>query len=205
VLAALHDRAADCWRPLLALADAIGGRWPARAREAAIALSGGDSGADNDVASELLKDIQAIFNDRPDDDAVGSTDLLAKLNALADRPWPTFTKGGKPLNGHGLARLLKRFGIVAAGTMRFGTETAKGYRRGGFDDAFARYLGSEPSHRHTVNETGPEVAKTKRHTAAECDGLETQVSPVNTGVCDGVTVQRPGNGEGGTDGNDYGV
>ena len=35
----LHDRAADNWRPLLAIADAAGGEWPERARKAAKTLS----------------------------------------------------------------------------------------------------------------------------------------------------------------------
>jgi putative DNA primase/helicase len=36
----LNDRAADNWRPLLAIADLAGGDWPTRAREAACLLSG---------------------------------------------------------------------------------------------------------------------------------------------------------------------
>lgn len=187
---ALNDRAQDVWEPLFAIADLAGGAWPIRVRSAAIALAG-QQPDDNDTAVELLKDVRSIFAERPDDDAIGSTDLLAKLNALADRPWPTFSRGDKPLNGYGLARLLKPFGIASAGTMRFGTVTAKGYRRGGFDDAFACYLGSEASHRNNVNETGPEVSKTKCHRAAECDASEMQVSSTNTGLCYGVTVQRP--------------
>ena len=37
---ALGDRAADNWRPLLAIADAVGGHWPETARQAAIVLAG---------------------------------------------------------------------------------------------------------------------------------------------------------------------
>jgi putative DNA primase/helicase len=37
---ALNDRAADNWRPLLAIADLAGEDWPKRAREAALVLSG---------------------------------------------------------------------------------------------------------------------------------------------------------------------
>ncbi|MEK7838677.1 MAG: DUF3631 domain-containing protein, partial [candidate division NC10 bacterium] len=33
------DRVADNWRPLLAIADAAGGRWPAEARKAATEIS----------------------------------------------------------------------------------------------------------------------------------------------------------------------
>ena len=35
---ALNDRAMDNWRPLLAIADAVGGTWPERARNAALLL-----------------------------------------------------------------------------------------------------------------------------------------------------------------------
>ena len=36
----IEDRNADVWEPLLAIAEAAGGDWPQRAREAAIALVG---------------------------------------------------------------------------------------------------------------------------------------------------------------------
>jgi putative DNA primase/helicase len=39
---ALNDRAADNWRPLLAIADLAGGKWPEQGREAAHTLSGED-------------------------------------------------------------------------------------------------------------------------------------------------------------------
>jgi putative DNA primase/helicase len=45
---ALNDRQADCWRPLLHLAELAGGDWPARARAAAVALS---AGSDADQAA----------------------------------------------------------------------------------------------------------------------------------------------------------
>jgi uncharacterized protein DUF3631 len=34
------DRQADCWEPLLAIADVAGGEWPARSRRAAVTLAG---------------------------------------------------------------------------------------------------------------------------------------------------------------------
>src|SRR5262249_26279091 len=35
----LNDRAGDCWRPLLAIADRAGGEWPELARSAAVAMA----------------------------------------------------------------------------------------------------------------------------------------------------------------------
>src|SRR5262249_51436770 len=53
---ALNDRAADNWRPLLAIADLAGGEWPQLARQAALTLSG--EAQDGAVGVELLKDIR---------------------------------------------------------------------------------------------------------------------------------------------------
>jgi hypothetical protein len=61
---ALHDRAADCWRPLLAIADVARGEWPDRARTAAVALSQ----STEDSASTrvlLLADLSELFDREP--------------------------------------------------------------------------------------------------------------------------------------------
>src|SRR5262245_21628928 len=55
----LNDRAADNWRPLLAIADLAGGTWPEKARGAACLLSGGEQ--DGAIGVELLKDIRSAF------------------------------------------------------------------------------------------------------------------------------------------------
>ena len=38
----MNERAEDIWEPLLAVAEAAGGEWPARARQAALALTPAD-------------------------------------------------------------------------------------------------------------------------------------------------------------------
>jgi putative DNA primase/helicase len=50
---ALNDRAADNWRPLLAIADLAGGEWPVRARDAACLLSGEGHDAKSIMSSSL--------------------------------------------------------------------------------------------------------------------------------------------------------
>src|SRR5262249_26392258 len=57
---ALHDRAADNWRPLLAIADAAGGEWPSLARVAAFALT--DSEDDRSLPTLLLRDLRDLFD-----------------------------------------------------------------------------------------------------------------------------------------------
>jgi putative DNA primase/helicase len=48
----VYNRAADNWRPLLGIAYAVGGSWPEKARQAAVALAGG--GIDEVSRTELL-------------------------------------------------------------------------------------------------------------------------------------------------------
>ena len=97
----LNDRAADNWRPLLAIADLAGGAWPGRAREAACLLSG--EGHDStSVNVELLADIRLAFGET---DVIRSADLVAKLIADPERPWAEW-RHGKPITQKQLAGLL---------------------------------------------------------------------------------------------------
>ena len=85
----------------------------------------------------LLSDIQVVFGMKKTD-RLKSEMLTTALNAMTDRPWPTFDRG-RWMTPAGIARMLKPFGIGSE-TIRFGEETAKGYRLSAFDDAFTRYL-----------------------------------------------------------------
>jgi putative DNA primase/helicase len=134
----LHDRAADCWRPLLAIADLAGGDWPARARSAAVELSGGDAAADESVTVGLLADVRTIYDDR-DADVITSADLAAALVALTDRPWAEWSHG-RPLSASRLARLVRPYGIMPC-VHWLGGRAVRGYRRAQWIDAWTRYLG----------------------------------------------------------------
>ena len=70
----LHDRAADNWRPLIAIADLAGGEWPARARRTAIKLSAEEQG--KSARTQLLSDIREILGDR---DKITSSELVTRL------------------------------------------------------------------------------------------------------------------------------
>jgi putative DNA primase/helicase len=134
--AGLFNRAADNWRPLLAIADVAGGAWPARARRAVQSLAA--AGDDDQSASiALLADIRAIFAERRTD-RLPSAELVDALIAIEGRPWAEW-KAGKPITANGLARVLKPFRIKP-GTIRTSVGTPKGYQLAQFDDAFARYL-----------------------------------------------------------------
>jgi hypothetical protein len=62
----LHDRASDNWRPLLAIADLIGGEWRDHAREAALTLSGTPPESSDSIRVLLLRDIRDSFRDGED-------------------------------------------------------------------------------------------------------------------------------------------
>jgi putative DNA primase/helicase len=196
VPASLNDRAQDNYRPLLALADAIGGPWPARARAAALAL-GGDEAAE-DARTELLADIKVVFEAADNPVVMASADIIKGLVDMEDRPWSEWSKG-KPITGSKLARTLKSFQVTAAGTVRIGTKTAKGYRLEAFTDAFERYLPRnsvfKASHRNNPNETGPESTIPKSHTVEACDGLESAVHARKHCACYGVTLPNGVSGE----------
>ena len=55
------DRDADCWEPLLAIADAVGGAWPRRARAAAVELAASGRGRTQTRGVQLLRDLLEVF------------------------------------------------------------------------------------------------------------------------------------------------
>jgi len=135
----LHDRASDNWRPLLAIADAVGEPWPARARHAAVQLSGNKRNAETPAAA-LLADIRDVFTE------AGADRMESRLLAIAlaskdEGPWAEW-RNGKPITVNQIAAILGPFGVHPK-TIRFGDKTAKGYLLADFEDAFARYVPSE--------------------------------------------------------------
>lgn len=140
----LHDRALDAWEPLLAIAEAAGGPWVERATCAAYALTAASNAVETGASVRLLADLAAIFEIRGMPGSVTTTDALDSLCRLEDAPWADWN--GVGLTAHGLARLLRGYGVTP-GTVRHGKHTAKGYSRAALEDAWRRYL-PQPSHRH---------------------------------------------------------
>lgn len=142
----LNDRAADNWRPLLAIADLAGGEWPQLAREAAVFLSMDADEEDSSAKAMLLSDIRAVFSDRDDtrlDDEwrgrILSHHLCAMLIKLEDRPWADWRRG-KPITPRDLASLLKGYEIRPKDVKSTYGSVRKGYDLEDFRDAFDRYL-----------------------------------------------------------------
>ena len=138
--AGVFNRAADNWRPLLlAIADAVGGEWPERARRAVqcVAAAAGDD--DQSIRVTLLADIRVIFAEHTTE-RLPSAALVEALVAIEGRPWAEW-KVGKPITANGLARLL-----APLDQARHDPHQQRQPRRAigfGIQDAFARYLPGE--------------------------------------------------------------
>jgi putative DNA primase/helicase len=130
----LNGRAADNWRPLLAIADLAGGAWPTRARDAACMLSGeGHESSSTNV--ELLVDIKKVFGGAQE---MRSEALVSALKADPELPWAEWLRG-KGLTQKHLAGLLKPFGIRSETVHPPGQSHGKGYKRGRFEPVWERY------------------------------------------------------------------
>jgi hypothetical protein len=145
----LGDRAQDVWEPLLAIADLAGADWPQRARTAALELSAGQNIDEESVRVRLLYDIRAAFDTRQVE-RISSAELVEALNADDEAPWGDWY--GKQLTARTLAKMLRPFAIRPH-VIRLASETARGYAREHFEDAFARYLDSDSLHTDSVSVT----------------------------------------------------
>ncbi|MBA2625341.1 MAG: DUF3631 domain-containing protein, partial [Acidimicrobiia bacterium] len=139
----LTDRAADCWEPLIAIADIAGGAWPDRARAAARILNAARLDRDPSLGVRLLADVRSAFGDA---DRIFTEELLARLVGMDESPWGDMY--GRALDARGLAKRLRPYD-VAPKQLRIGDRSAKGYERSAFHDAWDRYLPGEPETRVT--------------------------------------------------------
>jgi hypothetical protein len=63
VPAQVRDRDQDVWEPLIAIADLVGGEWPAGARVAAVALVADARETEPRLGIRLLADLRTVFED----------------------------------------------------------------------------------------------------------------------------------------------
>jgi hypothetical protein len=136
----LEDRAADTWEPLIALADYAGGRWPAQARNAALALLGDrEESTEVTLKIRLLMDCRTAFAQAS---ALPSTALLNRLRADDEAPWSDLA--GTGLTVRRLAAMLREYEVSPANRRWEDGTQSKGYARSDFVDAWARYCPPEP-------------------------------------------------------------
>ncbi|MDF3838552.1 DUF3631 domain-containing protein [Cupriavidus basilensis] len=145
-----NDRFSDNWEPLLAVASILGSDWLEHARHAATKLSARTDHRDQAGLEELLSDIKLAFESAAAS-KLSTGQLMQTLTNDPEKPWGRFTRGG-PITAHDLARLLRPLHIrsVNLRTERSPGDVGpapslKGYYHRDFEDAFARYLPSDPS------------------------------------------------------------
>jgi hypothetical protein len=190
----LINRAADNWRPLYAIADAIGSDWPERARSAALTLMPSEADSQGTV---LLNDIKTIFDDREREagqwaNRIFSETLAEALAAIEGGKWAEYGKSRKPISKNQMAQLLKAFNVAPA-SVRIGAKSLKGYYRHQFEDLWVRYLGlgmHETSQRHNPSATG--TSSVFPHVTAETDVTDEKWhKSLPHSPCDVVTFQNP--------------
>lgn len=148
----VSDRPADVWEPLLAVADAVGGDWPQRARAACVELV--HAGADNDEASlgiRLLTDLRdKVFCGA---DRMPTAVILECLLNMDDAPWGDLDD--KPITSRTLARLLGQYVTaeikpIKPRGIRTASGTPKGYYAEDLQDAWERYCPPPPGESATA-------------------------------------------------------
>ncbi|MFF4623859.1 DUF3631 domain-containing protein [Nonomuraea jabiensis] len=136
----VEDRAADTWEPLVIVADHAGGTWPERARAAAVELTA--EADDNGRPSTGLRLLAACRTAFGADTALPTAVFLERLKADPEGEWNEHGPGG--LTAMRLGTMLREYDIRPA-MIRFPNGPLRGYRRGDFADAWARYCPtSEP-------------------------------------------------------------
>ena len=161
------NRVADNWRPLFAIAEGAGGKWPERCAKAFELLTGEGDEADN-IGVELLRDIRCVWQDEKlecstvfhveiEEEApqkkmksyrpsgakkIFTQNLIDALQAIEESPWKE-AKEGKEIDDRWLSRKLKEFKIKSK-QIRIGEKTKKGFELKDFEEAFERYLLPQP-------------------------------------------------------------
>jgi hypothetical protein len=119
---------------LITIAGQAGGRWPKRARNASLALSGSVEVAEESRGIRLLADCRTVFVV----ERMSTEQLLAALLTRPDSEWKDHY--GKDLDSRVLANLLKPYKVQPQQVRIQADKTAKGYKREDFEKAWARWL-----------------------------------------------------------------
>jgi len=131
------NRQADRWRPLFAIADEIGGDWPAMVKGAAQEL---ERRGERSHGVDLLFDIRDIF-DADGGPVLKSEVILNHLLRQQESPWAEWSKGN-PMTPHALAKMLKPFDIKSDRSRAGTPNPVSVYSRKSFEPVWERYLPS---------------------------------------------------------------
>jgi putative DNA primase/helicase len=141
--AGLNDRAADNWRPLLQIAEALGPEWLSIAMQTAVKISRMADIDSVDPAEQLIRDIKGIFDQVHGATFLTADELHTRLLDIDAGLWAEFERG-QPLTRARLGRMLTPFGIHSR-VQRIGPRVVRAYHREDFADAFRRYCPADPA------------------------------------------------------------
>ncbi len=133
----LNDRAQDLWRPLVAIAETVGGDWPERAHRAALELSD-PTPEPNRGAVQLLHDVRTVFRQQHAE-RLASEEIVTELANMEHRRCAEAIHRGT-ITKVELARSFAPFGIRPRVIRHGKGQVRRGYLASDFSDAFARYL-----------------------------------------------------------------
>jgi len=133
----LNDRAQDLWRPLVAIAETVGGDWPERAHRAALELSD-PTPEPNRGAVQLLHEVRTVFRQQHAE-RLASEEIVTELANMEHRRCAEAIHRGT-ITKVELARSFAPFGIRPRVIRHGKGQVRRGYLASDFSDAFARYL-----------------------------------------------------------------
>jgi putative DNA primase/helicase len=134
----LFNRAADRWRALYAIAEVVGGKWPTLARNAMQALASADDDDAHSLGERLLADVKRIFDEALPETELPTPDIVERLVAMQDRPWPEMGRSRKPLTTTRFTQMVSKFEVPRRRLSAEGRPW--GYRLTDFAEPFGRYL-----------------------------------------------------------------
>jgi putative DNA primase/helicase len=192
--AGVINREGDNLRALLGVADAAGGPWPERARQAAEKSRATDGDDREGLLEVLLTDIRAVFGERTE---MASADLVKALVDLEGHPWAEMGKAAKPLTATKLARRLKPLGVAPK---QIGPEKSRvrGYAFATFEEAFTRYLGEEGDSKVSSRPECDEIRTSDDSKVSSPESgwtVRKDEKPNNDGLLDTWTLRKGGQGE----------
>lgn len=162
----VQDRDADVWEPLVMVADAAGGHWPARARQACLRFIRDKPESAVSLGVRLLADLRSIWP--PDQSVMATVDILAELADLDEAPWADLY--GEGLKPRKLAALLSDYGVRST-NVRTAAGVAKGYRREDLWDTWNRYVPTPSPQKRYKGYNGDIAGQSVADAVADTEGV----------------------------------
>jgi hypothetical protein len=146
----LDDRQGDNWFPLLAIANELGGDWPARVRKLALVLS--DSDDTETVQTILLSAIREVFKEWENPPFLSTEVLVSNLNEDKSMPWSDWAHG-KGLTEKKLGSILSPFGVKSERPRKPGEKRVHGYMLKDLQEVFDRFSPAPPQKNGSIRAT----------------------------------------------------